>query len=162
MCAGCGGSPGLQAPAAHYPQSAASPCLLGECSAWAPPAEARCHASAHPTCPPAASGLLQFPLTADELHNTYYLVRAGESQAESEGYILTNPVAKTSMTAGLSKQGKRQVRVLWGTAGAGVAAAQGRCGVKEGGSNVWCGCRAQVPMAWGEGAGGHGTGATCR
>ena len=26
-----------------------------------------------------------------ELHNSYYLVRAGQSQAEAEGYVLTNP-----------------------------------------------------------------------
>ena len=58
--------------------------------------------------PAAASGLLQFPLT--QLSNTYYLVRAGESVAEAQGYILTNPVAKTSTTCGLSMEGKRQVR----------------------------------------------------
>lgn len=36
-------------------------------------------------------------------------VRAGESEAEADGYILTNPVSKTSMTSGLSREGKRQV-----------------------------------------------------
>ena len=36
-------------------------------------------------------------------------VRAGESEAEAQGYTLTNPVAKTSMTSGLSKRGKKQV-----------------------------------------------------
>jgi hypothetical protein len=60
------------------------------------------------TPPAAASGILQFPLT--QLNNTYYLVRAGESVAEAQGYVLTNPVAKTSQTAGLSREGKRQVR----------------------------------------------------
>eukprot|EP00887_Chlorella_sp_A99_P000444 scaffold17.g444.t1 len=46
--------------------------------------------------PAAATGLLQFPLT--ELSNDYIL-----------GYALTNPVAKTSLDAGLSAEGKRQV-----------------------------------------------------
>lgn len=59
--------------------------------------------------PAAASGLLQFPVEPQELKNTYYLVRAGESEAEAEGYVLTNPVAKTSMLSGLSRNGKRQV-----------------------------------------------------
>ena len=62
--------------------------------------------------PASASGLLQFPLT--QLNNTYYLVRAGESEAEAQGYILTNPVAKTSTTCGLSREGKRQARRLSG------------------------------------------------
>jgi hypothetical protein len=41
-------------------------------------------------------------------------VRAGESEAEAQGYILTNPVAKTSTTCGLSREGKRQARRLSG------------------------------------------------
>lgn len=63
-----------------------------------------------------ASGILQLPV--QQLNNTYYLVRAGQSVAESEGYILTNPVSKTSLTCGLSREGKQQVRRLDG----------GRCG----------------------------------
>ena len=38
-------------------------------------------------------------------------VRAGESEAEAGGWVLTNPVAKTSMDSGLSALGKRQVHV---------------------------------------------------
>jgi len=41
--------------------------------------------------PAAASGLLQFPVNPNDLHNTYYLVRAGQSEAEAAGYVLTNP-----------------------------------------------------------------------
>ncbi|EFN55931.1 hypothetical protein CHLNCDRAFT_12207, partial [Chlorella variabilis] len=48
-------------------------------------------------------------LPVQQLNNTYYLVRAGQSVAESEGYILTNPVSKTSLTCGLSREGKQQV-----------------------------------------------------
>ena len=36
-------------------------------------------------------------------------VRAGEGESEAEGYVLTNPVAKTSMSSGLSSKGKAQV-----------------------------------------------------
>lgn len=57
--------------------------------------------------PASASGLLRYPL--QELNNSYYLVRAGETVAESQGHILTNPVAKTSMTSALSDTGRRQV-----------------------------------------------------
>lgn len=39
-------------------------------------------------------------------------VHAGESQAESRGYVLTNPVAKTSMDSGLSQLGKQQVHAV--------------------------------------------------
>ena len=104
-----------------------------------------------PASPAAASGILQLPI--DKLSNTYFLVRAGQSEAEAAGYVLTNPVrrpggathgcyacwsllgchqppallpcvhrqphasfppqvAKTSTTAGLSQNGKRQVRWL--------------------------------------------------
>lgn len=38
----------------------------------------------------------------------YFLVRAGESEYESLGIINTNPVAKTSVDSGLSKEGKKQ------------------------------------------------------
>eukprot|EP00208_Stichococcus_sp_RCC1054_P005712 CAMPEP_0206140148 /NCGR_PEP_ID=MMETSP1473-20131121/8600_1 /ASSEMBLY_ACC=CAM_ASM_001109 /TAXON_ID=1461547 /ORGANISM="Stichococcus sp, Strain RCC1054" /LENGTH=322 /DNA_ID=CAMNT_0053534205 /DNA_START=173 /DNA_END=1141 /DNA_ORIENTATION=- len=55
----------------------------------------------------AQASLVQFP--ADALRNNYYLVRAGESQAEAAGYVLSNPVAKTSMDSGLTELGKRQV-----------------------------------------------------
>ncbi|KAK9804078.1 hypothetical protein WJX73_003388 [Symbiochloris irregularis] len=51
--------------------------------------------------------LLQLPAT--ELNNEYFLVRAGESEAEAENYVLSNPVAKTSMSSGLSRRGKSQV-----------------------------------------------------
>eukprot|EP00850_Spirogloea_muscicola_P018685 SM000174S03340 [mRNA] locus=s174:56633:58297:- [translate_table: standard] len=43
-----------------------------------------------------------------KLNNTYFLVRAGESEWESAGRINTNPVAKTSMDSGLSRVGRRQ------------------------------------------------------
>lgn len=56
---------------------------------------------------PASAGLVQFPCR--HLSNTYVLIRAGESEAQSEGKVLTNPVAKTSMTNGLSAKGKRQI-----------------------------------------------------
>ncbi len=37
-------------------------------------------------------------------------MRAGEGESEAENYVLTNPVAKTSMSSGLSQRGKAQVR----------------------------------------------------
>ena len=37
-------------------------------------------------------------------------VRAGEGESEAENYVLTNPVAKTSMSSGLSSKGKAQVQ----------------------------------------------------
>ncbi|CAL8462586.1 g2119 [Coccomyxa elongata] len=55
----------------------------------------------------AQAALVQFPATS--LHNKYFLVRAGEGESEAENYVLTNPVAKTSMSAGLSQRGKAQV-----------------------------------------------------
>ena len=36
-------------------------------------------------------------------------VRAGEGQCEADNYVLTNTVFKTSISNGLSSQGKRQV-----------------------------------------------------
>lgn len=51
---------------------------------------------------------MQFPTS--RMKNRYILVRAGESTAEAAGYVLTNPVAKTSMDSGLSQLGKRQVK----------------------------------------------------
>jgi hypothetical protein len=59
---------------------------------------------------PAQAGLVAFP--ANKLNNQYLLVRAGESVAESQGYVLSNPVAKTSIDCGLSEAGKAQVRTL--------------------------------------------------
>ncbi|KAK9836368.1 hypothetical protein WJX84_001847 [Apatococcus fuscideae] len=61
---------------------------------------------------PSQAALVQFPTT--HLRNRYILVRAGESEAETEGLMLTNSVQKTSMTSGLSRKGKQQVlsRVL--------------------------------------------------
>lgn len=56
---------------------------------------------------PAQASLLRFP--ADSLQNRYILVRAGESESESENRVLTNPVAKTSMSNALSENGRRQV-----------------------------------------------------
>ncbi|EIE23955.1 hypothetical protein COCSUDRAFT_14784 [Coccomyxa subellipsoidea C-169] len=55
----------------------------------------------------AQAALVQFP--ASSLHNKYFLVRAGEGESEAENYVLTNPVAKTSMSSGLSQRGKAQV-----------------------------------------------------
>ncbi|CAI5487713.1 unnamed protein product [Closterium sp. Naga37s-1] len=43
-----------------------------------------------------------------ELKNTYYLVRAGESEWEALGLIHTNPVDKTNVQSGLSGEGKKQ------------------------------------------------------
>lgn len=45
-----------------------------------------------PTYPASASGILQLPV--DRLSNTYFLVRAGQSEAEAAGYVLTNPVRR--------------------------------------------------------------------
>ncbi|KAG2445325.1 hypothetical protein HYH02_008791 [Chlamydomonas schloesseri] len=56
---------------------------------------------------PADAALVRFP--ADSLNNRYWLVRAGESYAESFGEPLTNPVWKTSERHGLSPLGKEQV-----------------------------------------------------
>lgn len=52
-----------------------------------------CHG--HPLCADAGVGCEQ--------------VRAGEGESEAENYVLTNPVAKTSMSSGLSQRGKAQV-----------------------------------------------------
>lgn len=61
---------------------------------------------------PAAASLIRLP--ASSLQNTYILVRAAESQAESEGYLLTNPVSKTSITSGLSPKGKTDtIQKVW-------------------------------------------------
>ena len=82
--------------------------------------------------PPAQAGLVSFP--AADLKNTYWLVsccsplfsipqddmcrrvkhlglqvRAGEGQCEHDGYVLSNTVYKTSVSSGLSTDGKRQV-----------------------------------------------------
>lgn len=70
-----------------------------------------CHDMCRWLAPPAAEASLQ-QLPASRLQNSYFLVRAGESEAESAGVILTNPVAKTSMTSGLSSTGKRQVKSI--------------------------------------------------
>ncbi|PNH06265.1 hypothetical protein TSOC_007380 [Tetrabaena socialis] len=56
---------------------------------------------------PSRASLVRFP--ADQLNNRYFLVRAGESYAESVGEPLTNPVWKTSERHGLSALGKEQV-----------------------------------------------------
>lgn len=53
-----------------------------------------------------AAGLLSMP--PEKLNNSYWLVRAGESEWEHVGLIHTNPVSKTSMDSGLSESGKRQ------------------------------------------------------
>ncbi|CAD7697523.1 unnamed protein product [Ostreobium quekettii] len=57
--------------------------------------------------PLARASLVQFP--TPRLANDYYLVRAGETEAEALGYVDTNPVNKTSMINSLSAEGKRQV-----------------------------------------------------
>ncbi|GMH43685.1 hypothetical protein BSKO_11607 [Bryopsis sp. KO-2023] len=56
---------------------------------------------------PAEASLVLLP--TNELNNTYFLVRAGETEAERDGYVDSNPVNKTSMSNGLSEEGKRQV-----------------------------------------------------
>uniref|UniRef100_A0A061RZ05 Phosphoglycerate bisphosphoglycerate mutase family protein n=1 Tax=Tetraselmis sp. GSL018 TaxID=582737 RepID=A0A061RZ05_9CHLO len=53
------------------------------------------------------AALVQFPVT--ELHNRYFLVRAGEGVREAQNRVYTNPVNKTSVDSGLSERGKRQV-----------------------------------------------------
>lgn len=55
----------------------------------------------------AQASLLQYPVQT--LNNRYYLIRAGQSEAESFGYVLTNPVSKTSMSSGLSSTGKHDI-----------------------------------------------------
>lgn len=55
----------------------------------------------------AQSSLVLLP--TNKLNNNYFLVRAGESEAERDGYVDTNPVNKTSMSNGLSEQGKLQI-----------------------------------------------------
>ena len=42
-------------------------------------------------------------------HAAWDQVRAGESEAETDGLLLTNTVQKVSMTSGLSRKGKQQV-----------------------------------------------------
>jgi hypothetical protein len=59
-----------------------------------------------PTCNPTSP---HHQNSADSLNNRYWLVRAGESYAESFGEPLTNPVWKTSERHGLSPLGKEQV-----------------------------------------------------
>lgn len=53
------------------------------------------------------ASLIQYPVK--QLNNTYILIRAGTTKAEEGGHVLTNPVAKTSMSNGLGMVGKRQV-----------------------------------------------------
>eukprot|EP00877_Chromochloris_zofingiensis_P005800 jgi/Chrzof1/15220/Cz09g31320.t1 len=78
----------------HILGAAGALCVVSAAASWLAP-------------PPSLAALVQFP--ANELHNRYYLVRAGESEAESRDSVLTNPVWKTSMFAGLSGRGKAQV-----------------------------------------------------
>lgn len=56
---------------------------------------------------PAHAGLVLFP--ANRLNNQYFLIRAAESVCEAEGRVCTNPAFKTSLSSGLSTQGRRQV-----------------------------------------------------
>jgi len=58
--------------------------------------------------PPAMAGLVQFG-PATPLSNHYVLVRAGESEAEAAGILLTNPADKASVRQGLSPVGRQQV-----------------------------------------------------
>lgn len=53
-----------------------------------------------------ARGLFQMP--PQRLVNRYYLVRSGESVYDSNGVVVTNPVAKTSVDSGLSALGIKQ------------------------------------------------------
>jgi hypothetical protein len=55
----------------------------------------------------ARASLVQFP--ANSFSNAYWLVRAGESEAHARGHVLANPVAKTSMSNALSRDGAAQV-----------------------------------------------------
>lgn len=50
-------------------------------------------------------------IASDEVHRLADQVRAGESEAETDGLMLTNTVQKVSMTSGLSRKGKQQVLV---------------------------------------------------
>lgn len=47
--------------------------------------------------------------TASSFEALCLQVRAGEGQSEADNYVLTNTVFKTSISNGLSSQGKRQV-----------------------------------------------------
>lgn len=55
--------------------------------------------------------VLIWRLRSDEVHWLADQVRAGESEAETDGLMLTNTVQKVSMTSGLSRKGKQQVLV---------------------------------------------------
>lgn len=55
-----------------------------------------------------ATGLKQFPLT-EPLQNQYYFLRAGESTADAEGMVWTNPVDKLSVHNGLTRRGEDQM-----------------------------------------------------
>ena len=65
-------------------------------AAWARGCRPSCQA---PGLPPARQGAAA----------RHAQVRAGQSCAEAEGFLLSNPVSKTSMTSGLSELGKLQV-----------------------------------------------------
>ncbi|KAH7423839.1 hypothetical protein KP509_12G076600 [Ceratopteris richardii] len=54
----------------------------------------------------AQASLVQMP--PESLNNSYYLVRAGESEFERIGIINTNPVTKTNVESGLSEVGRKQ------------------------------------------------------
>ncbi|KAF0923487.1 hypothetical protein E2562_006375 [Oryza meyeriana var. granulata] len=61
-----------------------------------------------PLAPAAASARGLFRMPPPRLANRYFLVRAGESVYEGQGFLRTNPVAKTSVDSGLSPAGLRQ------------------------------------------------------
>jgi hypothetical protein len=60
---------------------------------------------------PASAAVMQFP--ADELRNRYFLIRAGQSEAESQGYTLKTPCGRRPCDA--ASAGKVQVRCRGGT-----------------------------------------------
>jgi broad specificity phosphatase PhoE len=60
-----------------------------------------------PVAPARATGLLDCP--PRELHNTYYLVRAGQSTADEQGILQTHPIATLSVDSGLTRLGMQQV-----------------------------------------------------
>ncbi|GAB2269860.1 hypothetical protein Dimus_004780 [Dionaea muscipula] len=65
--------------------------------------------STNPLSLPSANARGLFQMPPIRLINRYFLVRAGESEFESLGIINTNPVAKTSVDSGLSRNGKNQI-----------------------------------------------------
>lgn len=74
-----------------------------------------------------ANGLVMFPPSS--LQNRYFLLRAGETEAEAAGRIETNPIATLGPSSFLTPRGVKQVEE--------AAAAMVRAGL-EGGTACWC------------------------